>query len=173
MTVTGIIQEKTLKAKQKATVLSQLLLNKKISVNDLVKFAETANDVDKATCVEALELTTKKNPGIANKKAFQFVTKALTATAPRVKWESARVIANTVHLFSNELDDTIKNLLDNTEHKGMVVRWSSALALGEILKLGTKRNKDLLPAIEAILKREEENSIRKIYMAAIKKIKNT
>ena len=154
-------------------LLSKLLLTKKISVNDLVKFAETANDVGKATCVEALELTTKKDPRMANKKAFQFVTKALTATAPRVKWESARVMANTVHLFSNELVDTIKNLLDNTEHKGMVVRWSSALALGEILKLGTKRNKDLLPAIEAILKREEENSIRKIYLASIKKIKNT
>jgi hypothetical protein len=168
MTVLAIIREKTLKAKQKAILLSQLLLDKKISVNDLVKFAETANDVDKATCVEALELTTKKDPGIANKKTFQFVTKALTAIGPRVKWESARVIANTVPFFPNELNDTIKNLLDNTEHKGMVVRWSAALALGEIVKLRTKQNKDLLPAIEAILRREEENSIRKIYLAAIK-----
>lgn len=172
MTVSGIIHEKTLRAKQKAALISQLLLEKKLSVNDLVKFAENAKDPAKATCIEALENATRHNPKVANRKSFQFVTRALTSVAPRVKWESARVISNTAHLFSNELSECIKNLLENTEHKGMVVRWSASLALGEILKLRTRHNKDLLPAIEAIHQSEEDNGIKKIYLAAIKNVKS-
>jgi hypothetical protein len=94
----------------------------------------------------------------------------LTAKAPRIKWESAKVIGNTANLFITKLDTPIKNLLVNTEHEGTVVRWSAAFALGEILKLKTKHNKQLLPAIEAICKREEKNSIKKIYLDAMKKI---
>ena len=91
--------------------------------------------------------------------------------APRVKWESARVIGNIAHLFPAELNKAISNLLTNSEYNGTVVRWASAYALGEILKLKTKHNKDLLPAIESICKREEDNGVKKKYFEAIKKMK--
>jgi HEAT repeat protein len=94
----------------------------------------------------------------------------LTEKAPRVKWESAKVIGNIAHLYPDKLDDAIKNLLTNTEYDGTVVRWSAAFALGQIIKLKTKRNKILIPAIEAICKREEQNSIGKIYLDALKKV---
>ena len=64
--------------------------------------------------------------------------------------------------------DVYRDLLENTEHEGTVVRWSCAYALGEILKLKTKNNTELLPAIKAISEREEKNSIKKIYLAAMK-----
>jgi hypothetical protein len=51
----------------------------------------------------------------------------------------------------------------------MVVRWSAAMALGEIIKFKTTVNKNLIPAVDGILKREEKNSIKKIYLAALKK----
>lgn len=148
--------------------MSNWLIENKISADKLIAFAETAKDPAKATCIEALEYATKQNPLIANKNCFQFVTQALTSKTPRVKWESARVIGNTAHLFQNELGKAIKNLLINTEHEGTVVRWSAAFALGEILKLKSKCNKDLLPAMEAICSREEKQSIKKIYLMAIK-----
>jgi HEAT repeat protein len=100
---------------------------------------------------------------------FQFVTQALIAKAPRVKWESARVIGNTAHLFPDKLDEAIKNLLVNSKHEGTVVRWSAAFALGEILKLKTKHNASLLSAIEAICNSDEKSSIKKIYLDAMKK----
>jgi hypothetical protein len=43
--------------------------------------------------------------------------------------------------------------------------------LGEILKLKTKHNKDLLPAMEAICNREQETAVKKKYLDAIKKTK--
>lgn len=169
MDIATLLNDKGLKPKVKTETLSGWLLDSKISADNLTTFAETAKDPAKATCIEALEFATKQKPTIANNDTFQFVSQTLTAKAPRVKWESAKVIGNTAHLFRDKLDEAIKNLLDNSEHEGTVVRWSAAFALGQILKLKTKHNRDLLPAIETICKREEKNSIKKIYLDAIKK----
>ncbi|MNJ84630.1 hypothetical protein D3C87_20880 [compost metagenome] len=169
MEISALLNDKAIKSKEKTEILSKLVLDNKITTDSLLEFAGTAKDPIKATCIEALEYATKQKPSIANEKSFQFVTAALTEKAPRIKWESAKVIGNTVHLFPGNMDQAIKNLLDNSEHEGTVVRWSAAFALGEILKLKTKYNKDLLPAMEAICKREEKNSIKKIYLDAIKK----
>ena len=169
MTIQALLNDKDLKPKVKTETLSGWLLDGKISTDDLVSFAQIAKDPAKATCVEALEFATRQKPSILNITGFQFVTQALTAKAPRVKWESAKVIGNTAHLFPNKLDEAVKNLLDNAKHEGTVVRWSAAFALGEILKLKTKYNASLLPAVEAICNSDEKNSIKKIYLDAIKK----
>ena len=118
-----------------------------------------------------MEYATKQNPNLADETVFSFVSKTLTEKAPRIKWESAKVIGNTAHLFTENLDKAITNLLTNTEHEGTVVRWSAAFALGEILKLKTKHNTNLFPTLEDICEKEEKNSIKKIYLDAIKKTK--
>lgn len=169
MSIQEILSDKTLKPKAKTETISSLLLGKKISIDELITFAAAAKDPAKATCIEALEFVTKQNPDATDKACLAFVSQMLVSKAPRVKWESARVIGNIAHLFPASLDEAINNLLTNSEHPGTVVRWSAAYALGEILKLKTKHNKDLIPAIEAICKREEKNSIRKIYLDALKK----
>lgn len=171
MKINELLKDKTKKQKDKIEIISKWILDNSLPIDELIAFAENQKDPAKATCIEAIEYVTKQNPNIANETVLIFVTNTLTAKAPRVKWESARVIGNIAHLFPEKLEKPIDNLLANTEHKGTVVRWSTAFALGEILKLKTEINKDLLPAIEAICDKEEKNSIRKIYLDAIKKIK--
>lgn len=171
MTVENILNDKSLKAKDKTENISRGILDRKINLNDLLKTAEISKDPNKATCIEALEFATKIDPGIATKDCFRFVSKTLTAKAPRVKWESAKVIGNTAHLYIKGLDEALSNLLANTEHEGTVVRWSAAFALGEIIKLKTKYNKELIPAIEQICANEEKNSIKKIYLKALSQVK--
>lgn len=171
MKIDELLKDKTKKQKDKIEIISKWILDNSLTIDELIAFAENQKDPAKATCIEAIEYATKQNPNIANETVLIFVTNTLTAKAPRVKWESARVIGNIAHLFPEKLEKPIDNLLANTEHKGTVVRWSTAFALGEILKLKTEINKDLLPAIEAICDKEEKNSIRKIYLDAIKKIK--
>jgi HEAT repeat protein len=170
MNINELLSNKEIKPKEKTEGLSKCLLHKTISVDELIEFAHTAKDTDKATCIEALEVATHQHPSIANEKSLLFVTESLTNKAPRVKWESARVIGNIAYLFPSKLDEAMNYLIANTEHSGTVVRWSAAFALGEILKLNTKINKTLLPSIEAICEKEGKNSIKKIYLAAIKKI---
>lgn len=171
MDIKELLDNKGTKGKEKVETLSTWLLNKTITTDELISFAQTAKDAVKATCIESLEFATKQNPAIASEKALLFVTQALTEKAPRVKWESAKVIGNIAHLYPSKLDEAVNNLIVNTEHTGTVVRWSAAYSLGEILKLDIKLNKTLLPAVEAIAEREEKNSIKKIYQAAIKHMK--
>lgn len=170
MIVTELLSDKTKKAKQKVETISKWLLDGSLPADELIVIAEKAKDTEKATCIEAIEFATKQNPTIADENVFAFVTKMLTENALRIKWESAKVIGNIAHLFPTKLNKPIGNLLTNAEDNSTVVHWASAYALGEILKLNTKHNKDLLPAIEAICKREEDSGVKKKYLAAIKEI---
>lgn len=171
MTIDELLKDKTIKPKDKTETICKWILDQSLPVDELIVFAEKQKDPAKATCIEALEYATKQNPEIADDNVLIFVTNTLAAKAPRVKWESERVIGNIAHLFPEQLEKSISNLLINTEHEGTVVRWSTAFALAEILKLKTKYNNDLLPAIETICEKEDKNSIKKIYSDAIKKAK--
>lgn len=166
--IEDILSDKQLKAKAKVESISRLLTTGKIMSDELIKVAKSSKDAENATCIEAIEFATKTNPEIATLPCLKFVIQTLTAEAPRVKWESAKVITNIAKLFPTKLDEAIKNLLVNTEYPGTVVRWSTAGALAAIIKLKTKHNQTLVPAIEAICKREEDNAIKKIYLKALK-----
>ena len=171
MTIDKLLSDKTKKSKEKTETISKWLLDGSMPTDELMAFAEKSKDPEKATCIEAIEYATKQNPKLADESVLSFVTKSLTDKAPRVKWESAKVIGNIAHLFPTKLNKAIGNLLSNSEYDGTVVRWASAFALGEILKLKTKHNKDLLPKIEKICEREKENGVKNKYLDAIKKTK--
>jgi hypothetical protein len=167
--ISDILQDKSLKAKGKVSSISQLLLSGKLSLEQLIDTAKHENDVSRATIIESMEFASKTKPDVINEKGFQFVIESLKSDAPRVKWESAKVIANTAHLFPKLLKKAVVNLLDNTEHSGNVVRWSAAGALSKIIQCKTNLNRELIPAIETIEKREEDNAIKKIYQQGLKK----
>lgn len=171
MDLDELLKDKTIKPREKTEMISRWLLDKTLSPKELIEFASKGKDPAKATCIESLEFATKQKPDIADEDVLTFVTQTLTDKAPRIKWESAKVVGNIAHLFPSRLDDAIANLLANADHTGTVVRWSAAFALSEILKIKTKHNKDLLPAIEVISEREEKNSIKNIYAAGVKTIK--
>lgn len=171
MTIEALLKDKATKPKEKTETISRWLLDQSLPVDELIAFAEQQKDPARATCIEALEFATQQAPAIADEQVLAFVTQNLNAKAPRVKWESAKVIGNIAHLFPTQLEQAIENLLTNTTHEGTVVRWSAAFALGKILQLKTAHNTSLLPAIERICGQEEKGSIQKIYLAAIKKVK--
>ena len=164
-----IAENKGLKAKEKVVQISSLVLNNKVFIDELVQTAASQKDVVKGTLIEAMEFASKEKPELINEKAFEFVIQSLKEDAPRVKWEAAKVISNTAHLFPKLLKKAITNLLANTEDSGTVVRWSAATALSKIINLNTPLNKELIPAAEAILKWEQDNAIKKIYEKALKK----
>lgn len=170
MTIEALLKDKEIKPKEKTTMISNWLLQESLPIDELIAFAEHQKDPIKATCIEAAEYATKENPTISTENLFDFACVSLTQKAPRLKWESAKVIGNIAFLYPDKLKNAIQNLIENTNHEGTVVRWSAAFALGEILKLQTKHNVDLLKTVEAICESEEKNSIKKIYNAAIKKL---
>jgi hypothetical protein len=171
MNLSQLFLDKSIKTKDKVITLGEGLLNQELLINEMLAFAEKQKASDQATCIEAIEYASKKSPSITNENVLVFVTKTLLEKEPRLKWESAKVIGNIAKLFPNQLDQAIQNLLINTENKGTVVRWASAYALAEILKLKTSYQKELLPTIEQLCQNEENNGVKKKYLDALKKIK--
>ena len=169
-TLDQLFKDKTISNKAKTEHLSEWLLKGSLDIPNWLAAAERAKDPVKASLIEAMEFASKQTPGIADEKVLQFVSAQLEAKAPRIKWESAKVIGNIAHLFPDKLETAIALLLKNAEDEGTVVRWSAGFALGEILKLKTPYNAALIPAVKAICEREEKNSIRKFYTTALKKI---
>lgn len=166
-----VFKDKVLKPKEKTELLSKLVADNTITVDELIAFAKTAKDPVKATCIESLEFATQTRPGILSKDALAYIISCLGEKAPRVKWESAKVIGNTIHLYPGKVNEAVTKLLGNTAPgEGTVVRWSAATALSQILKMKTKINEALIPAVENIVANEEKNSIKKIYVAALKKV---
>lgn len=171
MNIEELFEDKTIKAKGKVKTLGEWLLNGELHIDELLVYAEKQKATDKATCIEAIEFATKKTPTIADDNVFTYVTKGLKDDEPRVKWESAKVIGNTAKIFPNHLSEAIQNLLPNAENTGTVVRWATAYALAEVLKLKTENNKELLPKIEVLCENEQDNGVKKKYLDALKKVK--
>jgi len=169
MNFVELFKNKTIKSNQRTEQLAHWLMDNPKQISRMLDFASKTKDAEKATCIEAIELATKAEPNLVDAAILKFVINSLSDKAPRIKWESARVIGNVAHLHIANLDSAIPTLLKNAIHEGTVVRWSAAYALGEIIKQKTKLNAQILPAIEKIMADEEKNSIKKIYAQSIKK----
>lgn len=170
MTLYHLFEDKSVKAKERAKHIAEWLLKNEIALGELLAFAEKQLSKDKATCIEAIESATNKCPTIADEDLLSFITKALRNEEPRVKWESAKVIGNIAKQFPDQLDNAIHNLLHNAENNGNVVRWATAYALAEIVKLRTENLKILLPKIEALCDKEEDHGVKKKYLDALNKV---
>jgi hypothetical protein len=163
-----IFSDKKLKSKQRSAAVAGALTADKISTGEVVNFAEDARDADKAACLEGLELFSRDKPSKCGKVVFDFAVLQLSSKAPAVKREAARLIANIAAFHKDELGDAVDALLKNTSHEGAVIRWSAALAIGEIVKSDARLRTGLLPRLRKLIEAEEKNSIRKIYQQAIK-----
>lgn len=169
MVIESILKDKLLNAKTRTGLLTSELLSNSITIPSLIEFMQRCKDTEKATCLEALEHFTLTQPNGIDDVTFAFVVSCLSADAPRVKWEAARVIANSAAYHKPLLETALPSLLNNAVHPGTVVRWSAATALGAIALAGTSVNETLLPALQNLMENEEKNSIRKIYQQALKK----
>lgn len=170
MDIAAILEDKSLASKAKTEVLSNLLLEGKLGVDEFVSAAGHMKERHKGTYMEALEYASKVQPDIITLNAFNFAIENLSHRMPRIRWESAKVIGNTAHLFSNKLDEAIKQLLINSEDPGTVVRWSAAYALGQIIQVPVPNRGELIETVRAISERDDKNSIKKVYHAALKKV---
>lgn len=170
MTLEEIFTDKTIKTKAKVKRIGEWLLDGSLPIDELLVFSENQTKPIKASCIEAIEYATKKQPEIADETVFLFIVKTLKEDEPRIKWESAKVIGNTAKLFSSDLSNSIKNLLANAKSEGTVVRWATAFALGEILKLKLEYNKTLLPEIQKLSDNEKDNGVKNKYLNALKKV---
>lgn len=170
MDLTAFFKDKTTSSKAKTEILKDWLLQQKIKPNDLINSEQKLNDASNATIMEAFEIYSQDKTIKIDPAIFSFAVIGLEAKAPRLKWESAKVIGNCCNQFINEIYKALPGLIRNSEHSGTVVRWSAAYAIQQIIYLKSSWNNELIPFAESKVLSEENNGVRKKYQEALKLI---
>ena len=126
------------------------------------------DEVDRATVVESFESATRTRPELVDGNLFNKLVECLADSAPRVRWEAARTIANTAAQHPTHLGRAAQALLANTTHAGKVVRWATAQALAAILRAG-HTDDDLEARVRKASTSEQDNGVRAIYDKALRR----
>ncbi len=162
VTIDEILKSKK-KPKEVVTLLAEMLKSNKKMIAELIRCFENGSVAEKGNCMETIEYVTNEEPEFGE-TCLNFVIEHINDKAPRVKWESARVIGNVAQKFPDRVKEAVPKLLENTKDKGTVVRWSAAFALTEIAKSNPEIKKELIPEFRAILQREANKGVKNIYL---------
>jgi len=135
----------------------------------LIEILKTGTDSQKGTSADVIEQLSKEKPDVVAPYIDELIG-YINYKAPRVKWATSESVGNLSKNYCEEIEKAIPNLLANTADKGTVVRWATAFALGEIAKNCPATRSSLLPKINEILKTEENNGVKNIYVKALKTI---
>lgn len=165
-TIDEILKSKK-KPKEIVSLLAEKLKSDKKLIAGIIKCFANGSVAEKGNCIEAIEYVTKENPEFAE-SCLDFVIEHINDNAPRVKWETARIIGNVAQKFPDKIKEAVPKLLENTKDKGTVVRWSAAFALTEIAKSNPKLQKELTTKFNEIMKRESNKGVRNIYLKYLK-----
>jgi len=163
------IRKSTKKPKDLLVYLSRKVKEDNKLLSDFSECLNNANSVEKGTLMEIVEYVTKDNPEVAI-PFLNDITAHLNFDAPRVKWEAARIIANVSQKYPDKTIQAVDNLIINANDKGTVVRWSTAFALGEIAKYNKNKQPLLVSIIEKLVKKEQNNGVKNVYLKALKTI---
>jgi hypothetical protein len=164
------ILQSDLKPKEKQAKLVETLCNGKIKHKDFIKFFQSASDVDKGTCADVMKHVSEKKPEILA-PYIDILVEYINHKTPRVKWGVPEAIGNLAKKYPDKVVQAIPYLLQNTiENKinTTVIRWCAAYGLSEIVKHNTRAQKELIPRIKEIVKKEKNNGVKNVYLKALK-----
>jgi hypothetical protein len=157
------------KPKEIMARVAQQLQHDNTLISELINYFPNASIPEKGHCIEAITEVTLEFPQFAD-SCLEFVIAQINDKAPRVKWESASVVANVAAVFPVRAAKAIPALLKNTKDEGTVVRWSAAKGLTEIAKANPEFQKKLAGFFSKIVSEETNNGVKNIYIKALKAI---
>lgn len=169
MDVLSILHNQDTKPLEKRAQLAEALMNGGLLQEDISTAAPGLNLRQATLVLEALEEATRRRPDIASFKTLAFALPYLSSSQDSQKREAARIIGNIAHLFPGSLQPAIGALLENAQHPGTVVRWSSAYALARIITLPQHAGTGLIDTLQAICDVEENSGVKNQYVKALKK----
>jgi hypothetical protein len=156
-----------MKPKEKLTALVEAVTQKKISASEFIEYFKSASDVEKGTCADAMKHISKGKPEILAPYIDELIG-YINCDIPRVKWGVPEAIGNLSQGYPKEVEKAIPKLLINTKDKSTVIRWCAAYGLTEIVKSNSRTRKELMPLFESMVKTENNNGVRNVYVKAIR-----
>lgn len=166
--VKNILQSKK-KPKEKVSLLADKVKKDKKVLDEIVGYFEVGSVAERGNCIEVMEYVSQDKPELII-SFLDFIIENLDYDAPKVKWETARVLGNLAQKFPRKIVKAIPKLFVNSKDKGTVVRWSVAFALTEIAKNAPDLQKELIAKFQSIIKSEQNNGVKNVYIKALMKI---
>lgn len=161
-----ILQSKR-KLKEKVALLTEKIKGDKKLVVQLFDLLKTGTDVEKGTCAEIMKFVSKDQPQIVA-PYIDLLIDYIDYKASRVKWGVPESIGNLAQKYPEKVEKAIPKLLINTKDKSTVVRWCAAFALTEIARYNLKLQKDLISKFNIMVKTEQNNGVKNMYLKALK-----
>ena len=162
-----------IKPKEKQEILVQAVLTSEITTDEFFVFFESARDVDKGSCADAMKHISASNPEILA-PYIEVLIPYINYKSPRVKWGVPEAVGNMSKKFPKETAKAVPYLLKNTtqnKENTTVIKWCAAFALSEIVRNNPKTRAQLLPIFEDIARAEKNNGIKNVYLKALKAMK--
>lgn len=165
------ILESDKKHKEKVTLITEKTKRNKKLVAQLFELLKTGSDVEKGTAAEVMKFVSKDKPEMIA-PYIDVLIEYIDYKAPRVKWGAPESLGNLAQEYPEEVEKAIPKLLLNLKDKSTVVRWCAAYALTEIAKYNMRKQKELISKFKSLIKTEQNNGVRNVYLKALKKIEN-
>lgn len=157
------------KPKEKVALITDEIKNDDKLIGQLIELLKNGTDVEKGTCAEVLKFVSKDKPELVA-PYIDVLIDYINYKAQRVKWGVPEAIGNLSQKYPKQVEKAIPNILENTKEKSTVVRWCAAFALTEIAKYNKQSQIKLIPKFKTIVKKEENNGVKNVYMKALKVI---
>jgi hypothetical protein len=167
MNKTEEILKSKLKSKEKVSALVKAVKQKEVSAKEFIDFFKETSDIEKGTCADVMKYVSKDKPEIVA-PFIDVLIEYIDYKAPRVKWGVPESIGNLAQKYPEEVGKAIPKLLINTKDKSTVVRWCAAFALTEIAKYNPKLQKDLILKFNVMVKTEQNNGVKNVYLKVLK-----
>ncbi|MFH1896421.1 MAG: hypothetical protein ABH814_03045 [bacterium] len=157
------------KHKEKVALITAKVKSDKKIIAQLFELLETGTDVEKGTAAEVMKFVSKDQPEIMV-PYIDVLIEYIDYKAPRVKWGCPESLGNLAKKYPNKVEKAIPRLLENLKDKSTVVRWCAAFALAEIAKYNLKKQKELVAKFQNLIKTEQNNGVKNVYVKALKVI---
>ncbi|MBU4450726.1 MAG: hypothetical protein KKE35_05480 [Actinobacteria bacterium] len=167
--IEDILQSK-IKPKEKQVKLVEAVISAKIPAKEFIDFFESAKDTNKGICADVMKNVAAQKPEILA-PYIDILLQYINYPLPRVKWGIPEAIGNMAKDYPEKVAKAIPYLLKNTTDDRInttVIKWCAAFALAEIVKYNAQIRKDLLPIFKKLIKTEQNNGVKNVYIKAIK-----
>ena len=157
------------KHKEKVALLTEKAKSDKNLVAELFELLKTGTDVERGTSAEVMKFVSKDKPEMMA-PYIDVLIEYIDYKAPRVKWGCPESLGNLAKKYPDKVEKAIPKLFGNLKDKSTVVRWCASFALTEIAKYNSKKQKELVAKFQNLIKTEQNNGVKNVYVKALKEI---
>lgn len=169
MTITEIMNNKSLRRLEKRNSLAEAIINREFNFSIILGACESLPEKNISLLLEAIEEVSRSKEFALEADYLDLAEKYISSSDNSCKREASRIVGNLADKFPTKLDNAITALLQNTENEGTVIRWASAYALSRIVIIPQYAKSPLFEQISDLCEKENDSGVKNQYIKALKK----